>query len=112
MTFSLEGVVVRWPDGSEGVIRQTGLSLDRSRGDRAARIADLTIERRGQPPLVGHLRFTAEAHERFPGADDAEKAGAVARRLIGLVAAHGLQDGFFLRVDADDSGVQIVDASR
>jgi hypothetical protein len=111
MAFTLDGTVVRLK-GVVGTIRQEQLERDTSGGGRDALIADLRIERHGQPEVRGKLRFTSEAYERMPGKDDAEKASAVARRLIGWVSENGLFDGFFLRIDANNDGVQIVDASR
>jgi glutamine synthetase adenylyltransferase len=47
----------------------------------------------------------------MPGRDNAEKANAVGRKLVSWVAENGLKDGFFFRVDADDFGVQVLEAS-
>jgi hypothetical protein len=110
MTFDITGRVLRWPDGSDGTIHQEAFDLDGSGGGRHAFVARLSVRRDGKPDLTGGLRFTAEAHDRMPGRDDAEKANAVALKVVGWVAQHGLTDGFFFRVDADDSGVQIFEA--
>jgi hypothetical protein len=112
MSFSIDGTILRLPNSGTGRIRQDGLARDMTPGGRDAMIADLRIEREGLPELRGRLRFASEAYVRFPGKDDVEKSSAVARRLIGWVAENGLIDGFFLRIDADDNGVQIADASR
>jgi hypothetical protein len=112
MPFSIDGTILRFPGGKAGVIRQDQLARDTSDGGRDAMIADLRVEREGQPDLQGRLRFTFEAFLRLPGKNDAEKSSAVARRLIGWASESGLADGFFLRVDADDDGVQIADRSR
>jgi hypothetical protein len=112
MPFSIDGTILRFPSGDTGTIRQDQLTRDTSDGGRHAVIADLRIERKGRPDVQGRLRFTSEAFLRLPGNDDPEKSAAVGRRLIGWVAANGLHDGFFLRIDADDDGVQIADTSR
>jgi hypothetical protein len=108
MTFDITGRVLRWPDGSDGTIHQEAFDGDGS--GRHAFVARLSVKRDGKPDLTGGLRFTAEAHDRMPGRDDAEKANAVALKVVSWVAQHGLTDGFFFRVDADDSGVQIFEA--
>jgi hypothetical protein len=110
--FNLNGTIVRWPDGTGGTILQDDFTRDWSRGGVHAYIASLSVKRQGLPDLKGALRFTEEAYHRLPGTTDAERTSAVARRLTGLIATQGLTDGFFLKVDADDSGVQIVDTSR
>jgi hypothetical protein len=110
VAFTLDGTIVRWP-GSTGVVRQEGLRQDVSVGGRNATIVELRIERKGEADLRGSLRFTSDTFQRLPGKDDGEKAAAVARRLVGWVHAHGLIDGFFFRVDADDDGVQILEAA-
>ena len=110
MTFDISGRVVRWPDGSDGTIRQEAFERDAGGGLRHAFVARLVVERAGKPDLTGGLRFTAEAHHRMPGRDDAEKSNAVALKVVSWVAQHGLTDGFFFRVDADDSGVQLFEA--
>jgi hypothetical protein len=71
-----------------------------------------TVSGRAPRTAILRRRFTEEAYHRLPGTSDAERTSAVARRLTGLIATQGLMDGFFLKVDADDSGVQIVDTSR
>jgi len=110
--FDINGATIRWPDGTEGTILQDDFTRDSSRGGVHAYIATLRVKRQGLPDLQGALRFTEEAYQRLPGRDDAERAGAVATRLTGLVAEQGLTDGFFLKVDADDFGVQIFDTSH
>jgi len=110
MTFDITGRSVRWPDGSDGTIQQEAFDGDRSAGGRQAFVARLRVRREGKPDITGGLRFTAAAHGRMPGRDDAEKANAVALKVVSWVAQHGLTDGFFFRVDADDSGVQIFEA--
>ena len=110
MTFDISGRAVRWPDGSDGTIQQEAFDRDASGGGRHAFVARLSVRRVGKPDLTGGLRFTAEAHDRMPGRDDAEKANAVALKVVSWVAQHGLTDGFFFRVDADDSGVQVYEA--
>ena len=110
MTFDISGRVVRWPDGSDGTIQQEEFDGDGSGGGRHAVVVRLRVRREGKPDLTGGLRFTAEAHGRMPGRDDAEKANAVALKLVSWVAQHGLTDGFFFRVEADDSGVQVFEA--
>ena len=109
MTFEMSGTVVRWPDGSEGTVHQE--AFDWSTDRRQAYLVRLKVVRQGQPDITGALRFTLEAHERMPGRDDAEKANAVARKLVSRVAEKGLTDGFFFRVDADDFGVEVFEAS-
>jgi hypothetical protein len=73
MPFSIDGIILRFPGGEAGVIRQHQLARDMSDEGGDAMIADLRIEREGQPDLQGKLRFTSEAFLRFPGKDDAEK---------------------------------------
>jgi hypothetical protein len=112
MPFSIDGTILRFPVGDTGTIRQDQLARDMTDGGRHAVIADLRVEREGHPDIQGRLRFTSEAFLRLPGNDEAEKSAAVGRRLIGWVAANDLLDGFFLRIDASDDGVQIFDTSR
>ena len=109
MAFSIDGTTFRLPSGA-WTIRQD--AIVREDGGHHTTIADLTIEIEGRPAMRGKLRFTDEAFQRFPGRGDDEKSAAVARRLMGWIAESGLLDGFFLRVDADDAGVQISDSSR
>jgi hypothetical protein len=111
MTFDISGTAVRWPDGTEGIITQESFDRDRGRGGRHAYVVHLRVKRDGKPEISGALRFTFEAHERMPGRDNAEKANAVSRKLVSWVAENGLKDGFFFRVDADDFGVQVLEAS-
>ena len=110
MTFDISGRVVRWPDGSDGTIQQEGFERDQTGGGRHAYVVRLRVKREAKPDFTGGLRFTADAHDRMPGRDDAEKANAVALKLVSWVAQHGLKDGFFFRVDADDSGVEVFEA--
>ncbi len=111
MTFDISGRNLRWPDGSDGTIHQEAFESDGRSGKRQSYVARLRVSRAGSADLNGGLRFTAEAHERMPGRDAAEKANAVALKLVSWVAQHGLTDGFFFRVDADELGViQIVEA--
>ena len=110
MTFDLSGRTVRWPDGSDGTIQQEAFDQDGSGGGRHAFVVRLRVTRASKPDLTGGLRFTAEGYDRMPGRDDAEKAHAVGLKLVTWVAQHGLTDGFFFRVDADDSGVQVAEA--
>ena len=111
MTFDISGRTLRWPDGSDGIIHQEGCERDGSSGRRQAFVVRLRVSRASNADLNGGLRFTADAHERMPGRDDAEKSNAVALKLVSWVAQHGLTDGFFFRVDADELGVvQIVEA--
>lgn len=110
MTFDMSGRVVRWPDGSDGVIHQEDFTQDQSGGGRRAYVARLRIKRQAKPDITGGLRFTGEAHTRMPGRNDIEKANAVALKLVSWVARHGLEDGFFFRVEADDLGIEIVEA--
>jgi hypothetical protein len=111
MTFDMSGRVVRWPDGSDGTILQESFDRDGSGAGRHAFVARLRVRREGKPDLTGGLRFTADAHDRLPGRDDAEKAHAVALKVVTWVAQHGLTDGFFFRVEADEfGGVQIFEA--
>ena len=109
MTFDLTGRVVRWPNGAYGTIRQS--SFDRDPGtSRQAYVARLRVERPGEQDIAGALRFTADAHRRMPGRNDEDKANAVALKIVSWVALHGLTDGFFFRVDAGDSGIEIFEA--
>jgi len=106
VTFDLSGRAIRWPDGSDGTIRQETFEQDSSSSGRQAYIARIRIERADAPDISGGLRFTAKAHERMPGRNDEEKANAVALKIVSWVAQHGLKDGFFFRVDADDVGIE------
>lgn len=110
MTFEISGRVVRWPDGSDGTIHQDAFDRDGSGGGRHAFVVRLSVKREGKPDLKGGLLFTAEAHARMPGRNDAEKADAVALKLVSWVAHYGLTDGFFFRVSADDFGVEMSEA--
>jgi hypothetical protein len=110
MTFDISGRMVRWPDGSDGVIQQEDFTQDQSGGSRRAYVVRLRVKRQAKPDITGGLRFTGEAHNRMPGRNDAEKANAVALKLVSWVARHGLEDGFFFRVEADDSGIEVVEA--
>jgi hypothetical protein len=110
MTFDISGRVVRWPNGSDGIIQQEDFTLDQSSGSRQAYVARLRIRREAKPDITGALRFTAAAHNRMPGRNDEEKANAVALKLVSWIALHGLQDGFFFRVEADDLGIEVVEA--
>ena len=110
MTFDISGRVVRWPDGSDGIIQQEDFTLDQSAGSRQAYVARLRIKREAKHDIAGGLRFTAAAHDRMPGRNDAEKAHAVALKLVSWIALHGLEDGFFFRIEADDLGIEVVEA--
>ena len=110
MTFDISGRVVRWPDGTDGTIQQDDFDRDGSGGGRHAYVGRLRVTRDGKSDITGGVRFTAEAHARMPGRDDAEKADAVALKLVSWVAQHGLKDGFFFRVEADDSGIEVFEA--
>jgi hypothetical protein len=110
MTFDISGRVVRWPDGSDGTIRQDAFDRDPSSGRRPAYVVRLRVERAGGPAITGGLRFTGEAHERIPGRNDEEKANAVALKIVSWVAQHGLVDGFFFRVDAGNLGIELFEA--
>ena len=110
MTFDISGRVVRWPDGSDGVIQQEDFAQDQGAASRRAYVARLRIKREMKPDITGALRFTREAHSRMPGRNDEEKANAVALKLVSWVALHGLADGFFFRAEADDLGIEIVEA--
>jgi hypothetical protein len=46
----------------------------------------------------------------MPGRNDVEKAEAVALKIHSWVALHGLTDGFFFRVEADDMGIEVLEA--
>jgi len=105
MTFDISGRILRWPDGSDGTIQQESFDRDPTSGSRHAYVARFRVERAGTPPISGGLRFTAAAHDRMPGRNDEEKAHGVALKIVGWVAQHGLTDGFFFRVDADENGV-------
>lgn len=113
MTFDISGKVIRWPDGSDGTIRQESFDQDKtSTSGRHAYIARLRIDRADAPDITGGLRFTAKAHERMPGRNDEEKANAVALKIVSWVALHGLKDGFFFRVDVDEDnfGIELFEA--
>lgn len=110
MTFDISGRVVRWPDGSNGTIEQEDFAPDQSAASRHAYVVRLRIKRDGKPDITGGLRFTGDAHNRMPGRNDAEKGNAVALKLFSWVARHGLEDGFFFRVEADDLGIESVEA--
>ncbi len=105
MTFDISGRILRWPDGSDGTIHQDSFERDPTSGSRHAYVARFSVDRAGTPPISGGLRFTGAAYERMPGRNDGEKAHAVALKIVGWVAQHGLTDGFFFRVDADENGV-------
>jgi hypothetical protein len=105
MTFDISGRILRWPDGSDGTIRQESFERDPTSGSRHAYVARFRVDHAGALPISGGLRFTAAAYDRMPGRNDAEKAHAVALKLVGWVAQNGLTDGFFFRVDADENGV-------
>ena len=109
MTFDISGRSVRWPDGSDGTIQQEGFDREGS-GSRHAYVVRFRVERTGAPHITGGLRFTAAAHERMPGRNDEEKAEALALKIVSWVAQHGLTDGFFFRVDANDSGIEVLEA--
>jgi hypothetical protein len=110
MTFDISGRVVRWPDGSDGTFEQEDFDRDRSSGGRHAYVVRLRVKRKGKPDITGGLRFMAEAHDRMPGRNDTEKADAIALKLVSWIAQHGLEDGFFFRVDANDFGVEVFEA--
>jgi hypothetical protein len=110
MTFDISGRVVRWPDGSDGIIQQEDFTQDQTAASRHACVARLRIKREAKPDITGGLRFTGKAHNRMPGRNDEEKANAVALKLVSWVALHGLEDGFFFRVEADDLGIEVVEA--
>jgi hypothetical protein len=108
--FDISGRVVRWPDGSDGTVHQEAFDLEGSGSGRHAFVVRVRVTRADKPDLTGALRFTGDAHKSLPGRDDAEKAHAVGLKLVSWVAQHGLTDGFFFRVDADDSGVHLFEA--
>ncbi|RPI52895.1 MAG: hypothetical protein EHM55_15370 [Acidobacteria bacterium] len=107
MTFDISGRILRWPDGTDGTIHQESFERDpkSGSGSRYAYVARFRVDHAGAPPISGGLRFTAAAYDRMPGRNDAEKANAVALKIVGWVAQNGLTDGFFFRVDADENGV-------
>ena len=111
MTFDISGRAVRWPDGSDGVIQQEDFTLDqKSSGSRQAYVVRLRIKREAKPDITGGLRFTGASHNQMPGRNDEEKAYAVALKLVSWIALHGLEDGFFFRIEADDHGIEVVEA--
>ena len=110
MTFDISGRAVRWPDGSDGVIQQEDFTLDHGAGSRQAYVVRLRIKREAKPDITGGLRFTAASHNQMPGRNDEEKANAVALKLVSWIALHGLQDGFFFRIEANDLGIEVVEA--
>ena len=110
MTFDMSGRAIRWPDGSDGTIRQEAFDRDPSSGTRHAYVVRLRIERADGADITGGLRFTAKSHEQMPGRNDEEKANAVALKIVSWVAQHGLKDGFFFRVDADAAGIELFEA--
>ena len=110
MTFDISGRAVRWPNGSDGIIQQEEFVQERSSASRHAYVARLRIKREAKSDITGALRFTGEAHNRMPGRNDEEKANAVALKLVSWVALHGLEDGFFFRIEADDLGIEVVEA--
>jgi len=110
MTFDISGRVVRWPDGSDGIVQQEDFTLDQSAGSRQAYVVRLRIKREAKPDITGGLRFTAASHNQMPGRNDEEKANAVALKLVSWTALHGLQDGFFFRIEANDLGIEVVEA--
>ncbi len=105
MTFDISGRMLRWPDGTDGTIHQESFSRDTASGSRQAYVARFKVDRPGLTPISGGLRFTAAAYDRMPGRNDDERANAVALKIVGWVAQHGLTDGFFFRVEADENGV-------
>ena len=109
MTFDISGRSVRWPDGSDGTIQQESFDREGS-GSRHAYVVRFRVERAGAPRITGGLRFTAAARERMPGRNDEEKADALALKIVSWVAQHGLTDGFFFRVDANDAGIEMSEA--
>jgi hypothetical protein len=110
MNFDISGRMLRWPDGSDGIIHQESFDREQSTGSRQAYVVRLRVDRAGGHPITGALRFTASAHQHMPGRNDAEKAEAVALKIHSWVAQHGLTDGFFFRVEADDSGIEVLEA--
>ncbi len=110
MTFDISGCMLRWPDGSDGTIHQESLEREKTSSSRQAFVVRLRVDRAGTNPMTGALRFTAAAHERMPGRNDQEKAEAVALKIHSWVAQHGLTDGFFFRVEADDTGIEVLEA--
>ena len=112
MTFDISGRMLRWPDGTDGMIYQESFERERTSGSgpRQAYVVRLRVDRSGTNPITGALRFTAAAHERMPGRNDEEKSEAVALKIHSWVAQHGLTDGFFFRVEADDMGVEVLEA--
>ena len=110
MTFDISGCMLRWPDGSDGTIRQESLEREKTSSSRQAFVVRLRVDRAGTNPITGALRFTVAAHERMPGRNDQEKAEAVALKIHSWVAQHGLTDGFFFRVEADDMGIEVLEA--
>ena len=109
MALDLNGTIVRWPNGTQGTVRQEEYALDSRGGDRYEFVAKLKIERENHAPVTGQLHFTDEAWLRLPGRDDAEKSQAIGTVLKNRSTRTGLQDGFFFRVDADDDGVQLLE---
>jgi hypothetical protein len=99
------GLDALWPNGTVGTISQEGI---RKETGRDAFVVSLLAKREGHPNVRGDLRFTAEAHDRLPGADDVLKSTAIGAKLATSIKRDGLADGFFFRVDADDQGVQLL----
>ena len=110
MTFDISGCMLRWPDGSDGTVHQESIEREKTSSSRQAYVVRLRVDRSGTNPISGALRFTTAAHDRMPGRNDVEKAEAVALKIHSWVAQHGLTDGFFFRVEADDMGIEVLEA--
>ena len=93
---------MRLGDGTDAWIRQDDF---RREDTHHAFNAFLRIEQPGKRDVVGTIRFTAEALDRLPGRDDAEKSAAVAAKLVERMGSFKLEKDFQLIGDADDSGI-------
>ena len=108
MSFSLDGSALDWPTGGIAVIRQPRFERDRAKGGLHAYIAELSIDREDAVPIHGKLRFTDGEYVCVPGDSDDEKATEILKALRSFVSSNaGLQDGFYVDVVTDGSGVHV-----
>lgn len=108
MPLDIDRTAVRLGDGTEATIRQD--EFRREENHHAFNVF-LRIVQAGKKDILGTLRFTAEALDRLPGRDDAEKSAAVAQKLIERIGNFRLSQNFQLVGDADDSGVVLDEIS-
>jgi hypothetical protein len=108
--LDIGGAKIQFRDGESYQIVQhqfyRGLS-----GSHDSYFLDISILSPQDPSVPirrGKLRITSEVLEFLPGETEAEQSAEVLDGLKRWTQQNELHDGFFLHVDADGNGVQLV----